>query len=72
MSRLAIFAAVLGIGMGFAATSANAAHYCARFVGGAEKMASGAHAHCNYTTLSACRAAVRARGGGHCYAATMH
>jgi hypothetical protein len=57
--------------MGFAATSANAAHYCARFVGGAERSASGAHAHCGYATLDSCRAAVRARGGGRCYAATM-
>jgi len=68
------FAFVIGVGASFAASEANAASaYCARFVGGAERATSGAHAHCDYATLDACRAAVRARGGGHCYkAGTMH
>ncbi len=45
--------------------SADAASYCASFVGGKEK--AGARSQCVFATLDACRAQVRHRGGGHCY-----
>jgi hypothetical protein len=69
MARLLTIAAILIYCASFAATSADAAVYCARFVGGAERATSHVHARCDYASLHACRAAVRARGGGHCYAA---
>ena len=43
--------------------SANAARYCAELRGAT---ATG-HPDCSYTSHSACRKAVRAGGGGHCY-----
>jgi hypothetical protein len=43
--------------------SANAAKYCAELRGAT---ATG-HPDCSYTSHSACRKAVRAGGGGHCY-----
>src|SRR5215831_17697245 len=44
---------------------ANAATYCASYVGGPER----AHSRsvCHFATLADCRASVRERGGGHCY-----
>jgi len=47
--------------------SGNAATYCAKYVGGPERIASGARSQCEFSTLKECRASVRARGGGHCY-----
>jgi hypothetical protein len=47
--------------------SGNAATYCAKYVGGPERVASGARSQCEFATLHDCRASVRARGGGHCY-----
>jgi hypothetical protein len=66
MFRPIVIATVLGMAV-FLCTlgSANAAKYCARYLGGHERMTSGAHAHCIFATLEACRASVRARGGGH-------
>jgi hypothetical protein len=52
----------------FSMSSADAATYCASFVGGKEK--AGARSQCVFATLDACRAKVRARGGGHCYKRT--
>lgn len=69
MLRTLIIAAILGIGATFTVTSAGAAVYCARFVGGHERATSHVHAHCDFASLHACRAAVRERGGGHCYRA---
>jgi hypothetical protein len=69
MVRTLMTVAVLSIAAAFTATDADAAAYCARFVGGKERVASGVHAHCDFACLSACRAAVRERGGGHCYKA---
>jgi hypothetical protein len=68
MSKILASLAVLGLVSAFLATPADAA-YCARFVGGKERMTSGVHAHCDFASMSACRAAVRERGGGHCYKA---
>ena len=48
--------------------AADAATYCASFVGGKEK--AGARSKCAFATLDACRANVKARGGGHCYKKT--
>ena len=47
--------------------SSNAATYCAKYVGGPERIASGARSQCQFASLKECRASVRARGGGHCY-----
>lgn len=49
----------------FSIGSADAAKYCASFVGGPEKAMS--RSHCKFASLAACRDAVRTRGGGHCY-----
>jgi len=68
MTKTLLSAAVFSVVAAFTATSADAA-YCAKFVGGKERMTSGAHAQCDFASLSTCRAAVRARGGGHCYKA---
>jgi hypothetical protein len=46
---------------------ANAAPYCAKYVGGPERIESGDRSQCNFATLKECRASVRARGGGTCY-----
>jgi hypothetical protein len=45
--------------------SADAATYCASYVGGHERHA--ARSQCVFANLHACRASVRNRGGGHCY-----
>ena len=45
----------------------NAATYCAKYVGGQERVGSGARSQCEFSTLQACRASVRERGGGRCY-----
>jgi len=47
--------------------AANAATYCAKYVGGPERIDSGARSQCDFATLQACRDAVRNRGGGKCY-----
>jgi hypothetical protein len=47
--------------------SGNAATYCAKYVGGPERIASGARSQCEFSTLKECRASVRERGGGSCY-----
>jgi len=47
--------------------SGNAATYCAKYVGGPERIASGARIQCEFSTLKDCRASVRERGGGSCY-----
>ena len=43
--------------------SANAAKYCAELRGATVT----GHPDCSYTSHKACRKAVRAGGGGHCY-----
>jgi hypothetical protein len=58
----------IAVALGFilcSAGSADAATYCASFVGGKEK--AGARSKCVFATMSACREHVRHRGGGHCY-----
>ena len=67
MYRSIAIAMALGIILS-AAGSADAATYCASFVGGHEK--AGARSQCHFATLDACRAHVRHRGGGHCYKKT--
>ena len=64
MLRSIILAAALAVTLG-GVSSADAATYCASFVGGKEK--AGARSQCVFATMSACRASVRQRGGGHCY-----
>jgi|NGEPerStandDraft_6_1074524.scaffolds.fasta_scaffold276876_1 hypothetical protein len=65
MLRLTIIATVMG--MGAFLGSADAATYCAKYVGGPERLGSVAHSHCGFSTLEECRSSVRARGGGKCY-----
>jgi hypothetical protein len=64
MFRSMTIVAVLGVIL-YSTGPANAAAYCASYVGGPEK----AHGRstCEFATLKACRASVRNRGGGHCY-----
>lgn len=69
MAKTLMVALALSMAAAFTMTEANAAVYCARFVGGKERKASAVHAHCDFASLKACRAAVRERGGGHCYKA---
>jgi hypothetical protein len=42
---------------------ANAAKFCAELRGSTAK----GHPNCSFSSLAACRAHVRAGGGGHCY-----
>jgi hypothetical protein len=65
-SRLALTVAMTLLSMGFflcPQDSANAAKFCAQLRG---STATG-HPDCSFSTLEACRARVRHRGGGHCY-----
>jgi hypothetical protein len=64
MVRLIVTMMLLSMGLVlFSQGSANAAKYCAQLRGAT---ATG-HPDCSYTSHSACRKAVRAGGGGHCY-----
>jgi hypothetical protein len=47
------------------ASAADAAKYCASYVGGPEMK--GARSQCKFSSLAACRESIRNRGGGHCY-----
>jgi hypothetical protein len=67
MSRWIAIIAVLCVSTIICTSSSNAATYCAKYVGGPERVASGARSQCEFATLQDCRASVRARGGGHCY-----
>jgi hypothetical protein len=64
MFRPITMAAVLSLVLG-AIGVANAATYCASYVGGPERANS--RSTCHYASLAECRASIRARGGGHCY-----
>jgi hypothetical protein len=64
MSRLIAVMILLSIGFVlYPQDAANAAKFCAELRGAT---ATG-HPNCSFSTLSACRAHVRAGGGGHCY-----
>jgi len=68
-SKLALIAATMLLSMGFALypqAPANAAKFCAQLRGA---KASG-QPDCSFSTLDACRARVKHRGGGHCYKLT--
>jgi hypothetical protein len=65
MLRQITMASVLGVIL-FTIGSANAANYCAHYVGGHERVGSGARSQCHFASLSDCRASVRERGGGRC------
>jgi hypothetical protein len=65
-SRLALTGAMMLLSMGFVLYPqgpANAAKFCAQLRGAT---ATG-HPDCSFSTLEACRARVKHRGGGHCY-----
>ena len=64
-SRLAL-AAMMLLSLGFVVyhhDSANAAKFCAQLRGATVA----GQPDCSFSTLDACRARVRHRGGGHCY-----
>jgi hypothetical protein len=65
-SRLGPIAAMMLLSAGFVLSPlgpASAAKFCAQLRGAT---ATG-HPDCSFSTLEACRARVRHRGGGHCY-----
>jgi len=65
-SKLALFVAMLLAAISFICypqDSANAAKFCAQLRGGTAV----GHPDCSFSTLDACRARVKHRGGGHCY-----
>ena len=62
-STLALIAAMLLSGLVLYPQGASAAKFCAQLRGGTAV----AHPDCSFSTLDACRARVRHRGGGHCY-----
>jgi len=63
MIRLIATMILLSMGFVLYPQSANAAKYCAELRGAT---ATG-HPDCSFATHKACRAHVRAGGGGHCY-----
>ena len=62
-SKLALIAALLLSGFVLYPQGASAAKFCAQLRGGTAV----GHPDCSFSTLDACRARVRHRGGGHCY-----
>jgi hypothetical protein len=64
MFRAKVIAAALGL-VFCGASAAEAAKYCAAFVGGPEMKS--ARSQCKFSSLTACRESIRNRGGGHCY-----
>ena len=67
-SRLALITMMI-LSMGFALypqDSADAARYCAQVRG----TTVGGQPDCSFSTMDACRARVKHRGGGHCYRLT--
>ena len=69
LSRSVLIASMTLLSMVFvicSQTPANAAKFCAQLRGAT---ASG-QPDCSFSTLDACRARVRHRGGGHCYKLT--
>jgi hypothetical protein len=68
-SKLTLAAAMILLSIGFALFpqgSANAAKFCAQLRGAT----AAGEPDCSFSTLEACRARVRHRGGGHCYKLT--
>ena len=68
-SKPALIAMVMLLSMGFVLCpqdSANAAKFCAQ-LRGAKAVG---QPDCSFSTLDACRARVKHRGGGHCYKLT--
>ena len=68
-SKLALIAMMMLLSMGFVLCpqdSANAAKFCAQLRGAT----AAGEPDCSFSTLEACRARVRHRGGGHCYKLT--
>ena len=57
MFRPITIAAVLGVIL-CTVGAANAATYCAKYIGGHERIHSGARSQCEFSTLSECRARV--------------
>jgi len=65
-SKLAFIGTVILFSIGFvlySQGSASAAKFCAQLRGAT----TAGHPDCSFSTLDACRARVRHRGGGHCY-----
>lgn len=64
MFRAMAIVATLGLFL-CGTTAADAAQYCAAYVGGQGMKR--ARSHCNFASLAACRESIRSSGGGHCY-----
>jgi hypothetical protein len=62
-SKLAIIAVMLLSGFVLCPQGANAAKFCAQLRGATAV----GHPDCSFSTLDACRARIKHRGGGHCY-----
>ena len=62
-SKLALIAAMLLSAFVLYPQGASAAKFCAQLRGGTAV----GHPDCSFSTLDACRARVKHRGGGHCY-----
>src|SRR5262249_59043844 len=65
-SKSAFIAAMILLSMGFVLypqDSADAAKFCMQLRG----TTAAGHVDCSFSTLDACRARVRHRGGGHCF-----
>jgi hypothetical protein len=65
-SRLALITMMMLLSLGFVLypqDSASAAKFCAQLRGATVA----GQPDCSFSTLAACRARVRHRGGGHCY-----
>ena len=68
-SKLAFVATMILLSIGFVfypQDSADAAKFCAQLRGSTV----GGQPDCSFSTMDACRARVRHRGGGHCYRLT--
>lgn len=68
-SKLALVAVMTLLSTGFVLCpqgSANAATFCAQLRGAT----AAGKPNCSFSTLEACRARVKHRGGGHCYKLT--
>jgi hypothetical protein len=68
-SRLALLTMMMLLSLGFVLypqDSADAAKFCAQLRGATVA----GQPDCSFSTLAACRARVRHRGGGHCYKMT--
>lgn len=70
-SKLGLIAMVL-LSSGFVLYPHDSANAAAKFCAQLRGATASGHPDCSFSTLEACRARVRHRGGGHCYKLTHH